>query len=486
MSRPTSKTKQKISTPLDPRLFVHGIDAETGDYLSGPYDPSNVLQQIRDDSEMDTSTPEKQRRLHRRGAEVLNAARQDDRGRPPEGVDARDLAQAGWGVIFAEGCDPGPIKKALEPLLTLRRNQAGPLFQCFDGPERAFRPDDTATSWLQRQGLDFGSGNVKKVPYFLLLVGNPDTVPFGQDFELGARFAVGRLGFSKLEHYRTYADNVVAAETDLRPAAELGEQAASWTLFAPHHQNDAATDGSVRCLAEPLHEAFSTDPTWRLDTYIGPDATRNALISRLSQNRPDLLFFAGHGLGPCHIDGETQGGLVCSDTVSLRGGALARHCVRAADLPDGDLRGMVAVLFGCYTVGCPEFDSFSTENRRLTAASNFSELPRRLLSRPNGALAVLGHVDRAWSTSYRMNNVPQPETFLSVTRALLSGERLGFATSRLGERYHQAATDYGNLLQQFSTTQKAPKNLHLSWIYHQDAKSYLIFGDPAVRPMGRR
>src|SRR6185295_10626431 len=41
--------------------------------------------------------------------------------------DPTDLAETGWGVIFAEGTPPG-VRRALEPLLTLREEQAKDLF----------------------------------------------------------------------------------------------------------------------------------------------------------------------------------------------------------------------------------------------------------------------------------------------------------------------------------------------------------------------
>src|SRR5918993_3561818 len=44
--------------------------------------------------------------------------------------DPNDLAQAGWGVIFGAGADP-EVKRALQPLLDRRREQAGALYKGF-------------------------------------------------------------------------------------------------------------------------------------------------------------------------------------------------------------------------------------------------------------------------------------------------------------------------------------------------------------------
>ena len=49
----------------------------------------------------------------------------------PSDVDAQDLAQAGWGVIFPTTTDPSLVE-ILQPLLDWRRLQAGDLFKIFE------------------------------------------------------------------------------------------------------------------------------------------------------------------------------------------------------------------------------------------------------------------------------------------------------------------------------------------------------------------
>ncbi|MCG8455386.1 MAG: hypothetical protein MI919_03825, partial [Holophagales bacterium] len=361
--------------------------------------------------------------------------------------------------------------------------------RCFFGGDRAFRREDDAISWLRRQGVDFGSGNLDKVPYYLLLVGDPGAIPFGADFDLGASHALGRIAFDEPEHYRTYAENVCTAEREAGPDPVAGskERAAGrprCAVFAPAHHADGATSGCLRCLVRPLLDTIHRRRSWELHDILEEDATKNALLSLLAGgNRPEILFFAGHGLGPSEKREDILGSLVCSDAHNLETDLRRPTYFSASDVPSADLRGMVAVLFGCHTVGVPELDSFATpEPKRLGPADRFAALPQRLLSQPNGALAVLGHVDRAWSHSYRYGQVPQPETFLSLFGALLDGEPLGAASGFLGDRCHQASSHYGRLLQEFARTEEAPADLTHFWVVEQDARSYLIFGDPAVRP----
>lgn len=64
-----------------------------------------------------------------------------------------------------------------------------------------------------------------------------------------------------------------------------------------------------------------------------------------------------------------------------------------------------------------------------------SRLPQALLGRENGALAVMGHIDRAWSCSYSIDGQPpQDQSFRDVLTKIMSGYRLGSATDQFNLR----------------------------------------------------
>src|SRR5262249_11994260 len=137
-------------------------------------------------------------------------------------VDATDLAAAGWGVIFAFGADPA-IKEALTPLLKLREKQstANPrFFRVFEG-EIAYRRGESKNDYLKRLPHSVGGGrgvapgpiNPKKLPYYLLLVGGPDEIPYRFQYELDVDYAVGRLSFDTVQEYADYAATVASAES---------------------------------------------------------------------------------------------------------------------------------------------------------------------------------------------------------------------------------------------------------------------------------
>ena len=110
-------------------------------------------------------------------------------------------------------------------------------------------------------------------------------------------------------------------------------------------------------------------------------------------------------------------------------------------------------------------------------------MPQRLLAHPKGgALAVVGHVERAWGTSFHWGSVPQTAVFESSLKRLLSGYPVGAAMEYFNERYAELATYLSRDLEDARFGKKIDP-LHLSdvWTAHNDARGYAIFGDPAVR-----
>ena len=194
--------------PEEPLLWFNGLDGRRGSYLTPPMAPGH-LADIACGATVDRA------RVRELQAWVARGEGKARRGLK-EGLDPGKLDEAGWGVIFPGSADSEPLREALAPLLDLRRAQAGKrqerFFREFAG-EDGYREGETKVAFLARHGAGPGPADPEKVPYYLLLVGDPEAIPFSFQYQLDVQYAVGRLCFDKLEEYSRYAESVVAAET---------------------------------------------------------------------------------------------------------------------------------------------------------------------------------------------------------------------------------------------------------------------------------
>ncbi len=475
-------------TPDDDLLHVNGVNGTTGDYLLEPLSPRQVVDLACDDDA---------RGLHR--AELRRRAERDQRGdlALAPGLDARDLAQTGWGVVFAADADEA-VADALRPLLDLRRRQA-----TAGGRERFYRefrggdghlPGESKQDFLARHGVTVGvPADPEYMPYYLLLVGDPGRVPFRFQYELDVEYAVGRLHFRTPDEYAHYARSVVAAETGPPPTPRQA------VFFGARSAGDRATELSAGRLVGPLAESLrAAFPTWHVEDVVGEEAKKDRLFRLLGAEPPALLFTASHGMGFDRGDVRQfahQGALLCSDWPGpSRRGRIPEAFYFAADdvAPDARLLGTMAFFFACYGAGTPLLDDFPHEKRLRTQAQIaprpfVAALPSRLLTHPGGgALAVVGHVERAWTYSFLLGDGrPQLQVFRAALKQLLEGYPVGAALEWFNQRYAALAASLTGALT------KAQLGIPLSpaellgtaslWTGHNDARSYIILGDPAVR-----
>jgi hypothetical protein len=143
--------------------------------------------------------------------------------------------------------------------------------------------------------------------------------------------------------------------------------------------------------------------------------------------------------------------------------------------------------FGCYSAGTPRHTDFIDDpNPAASADPPFvARLAQRLLAHPGGGcLAFVGHVDRAWNLSFLFRGItPRILPFSSCIRALLAGAPLGLALEYVTLRYATTATELANLLQKVRAWNFVADDRELAqlWLATNDARNFLIIGDPAVR-----
>lgn len=447
---------------------------------------------------------------------------------------------AGWGLVIAAGEDTA-VLEALAPLITKRCEDQGiapppltfnmgetcgawlrrvvgdayvdrPMLAPSPTPIFLYDPerDTTVYQWCARHGVRVDAVDPRRgLPYYLLLVGRPGPrwagdpyIPFDFQYDLDFYWGVGRIGFTdgigehRLAAYTAYAERLVAAER-----GQALRRDRSIAYVATRHEMDQSTNYSSDELVLPLLNGFDGRVPLATRLKFAPHglvegrATRDAILGLLSGEggRPGVLFSATHGIdlpfGHPDLIAQ-QGALVCQDW-SGYGPAERRHWLAGADLPAGlDLTGLIGVCFACFSTGCPSHDQFRLSReeppKAIAPYPFLAQLPQQLLER--GALAVLGHVDRAWSYSFREGGLPaQTQAFEDLLGRIMAGKRLGEATDQFNTRQGQVAVRLTMLLDNYSfAPADAPFGLQEigpRWAEFQDARAYSLLGDPAARLM---
>lgn len=460
-------------------LYVNGIDFNTGQYAFAPRSIDDIAKQVaqrHDPRSLEKTMGDKPRSF---ALPFRTTEKVED---------------AGWGVIFPTNT-PDAIRNALTPLIEFRRQRAGKRLKVLD-----YRPGEQLRDWYTRQQISPGNFSLSKVPYYLLLAGPPDQLPFEFQYLLGIEYAVGRLAFDDPRDYAQYVSSVIAYES-----GKSVPNAKKISYWGTRHIGDAATRLSSTFLLDPLINGIPGDDGqppinsvtgFDQEFFLAKNATKANLLATLHAPKPSaLLFTASHGMAFNAGQAEQaagQGALLCQDWQGF-GSMKPEHFLSAADVADdANVNGMVAFLFACFGAGTPDKDQFVSDLSQAGSAPPLAPkpfmaaLPRRLLTHPKGsALAVVGHIDRAWGFSMQAPNVsaPQIETFSSTIGDVLSGKPIGHVMSgRFGARFAELSTDLLNDISPTATGQRPnDRDLVNRWIERNDAQNYVLLGDPAVR-----
>lgn len=495
---------------MSDEIFFNGIDAETGQYLMPPIERSATLDLIKGMGQ-DSRVVNWLRRM-------WTVISQPHLGLPLD-VRPEVVAEAGWAIVFHRD-EEDAVKQAFAPLIEHRKRQVlahrqqnppvgvdGEVGEVDIVKVLTYQGDegDDANRWLAR--LDVSSGSVvpTKVPYYLLIVGSPTRIPFLFSQNLDVEYAVGRLHFDRVEEYSRYVQNVIAYETG--DAVANTKEAVFW---GTRHDFDRATQLSADWLVKPLADGLPADngqpatpgvaTKWGYHTrkLWGPAATKSALKEVFAPTGdgaadvppPAFLFTASHGMGwskPNDKQAADQGALVCQDWPGF-GGINAPHYFAASDLLQSDPRaqGLIAFFFACYGAGTPLHDRFlhkAGEAPPLIAQEPFiAALPKTLLAQ-GGALACIGHVERAWGYSIQPPTVESPQLlpFQNAIGRILIGQPIGHALKDFNERYAALSSQLAGTLERIGFGQTVDEStLAANWIERNDAQGYAVIGDPAV------
>lgn len=520
----------KSDTPADDELYPNGVSPEGRPLLRIDADAAANMAQGKVGAE-----PPELKNVYKA---KQNAASGDHFGVTGD-IAQEKLEEARWAIVI-NALEDASVLKAVWPLVEHRMRQMGFSKLDFDfrsgenattwlsrhtdgnkknlrdswgtiPPVLTYRPGDRTNAWLARNGASQGPVDPRRgVPFYLMLLGRPGPldeddqayIPLNFQYELDIFWGVGRLCFTSIDGrhnlaaYTTYAERVAGFESAQNAASRMRKEI---VYFGTRHDMDKSTERSADELVTPLTK-WSTNPAntpvksgFSHRVFLGDDATRSNLEGVLKGTgdgkAPAVLFTATHGLGLPLSDAclvNHQGALVTADW-SGAGSIKRDHWFAGEDLAGGaNLEGTMAFLFACYGAGCPDRDEFIFDEQKgrpqIAPFPFIAQLPQQLLLQ--GALGVLGHVERAWTYSFSGTEGAKAQTqgFEDVLSRLLQGMRAGSATDQFNIVQGARASALTEELESIKFGKIVdPTELSKLWMARNDARNYALLGDPAAR-----
>lgn len=460
-------------------------------------------------------------------------------------ADRNSLAQ-GWGVLVPKGqrdriewIKSLYVARAEDPdiaefreLWTRRRAEGDQRSLSDAEPLPVFEVDSAevetvagAITWVRREyrSLFRGGGKLDKdkvCPLYLLILGDLHEVPLVLQQVLDGDALVGRLAFTHddgspdIDGYRTYATKVVGHER------ETTARARPKALFYVPQDGTLAVNAGYRGLIAPLHDLLSRQAEFsgarELEDAFFPDPS--TLLDDPDLRGPHVLTTLSHGLGRWTNSPSDQRKLQGAmsfgrDSEPLSAQMLREHLQTRPFLPGG-----VWFYIACFGGGTPKTSAYARWLARLVNPGDLprdsvrglsldrpfiAALPQVALASPVGPLAVVAHIDLAWTFAMKDHG---PER--TGTRAPFLHKRLGrmvqaFGISPPGRLStgiwgpgmggpQRVGASFGALVDERRTlemeltmlTEQGPGELSSSypelWLTRQDLGGYIILGDPAV------
>jgi hypothetical protein len=445
----------------------------------------------------------------RRGlvAESLRSAPRPEPVEEPDALwdatgDPNDLSRQRWGLVAPRGPRGDRLLALVEPLRRWRQEAQGgaPVIvyrvqSAMDGPY--------AMRW-KKEVFRHERTSERDRPRYLLLLGDLHEVPLELQQALSTDAFVGRLAFASDDGYAAYADKV------LRWEGAASRETRARMLFYTSRDRTSATELGHRALVTPCvtacrerQEEDGFPPADILELGSSGAVPVEHLLDHATRPGPGVLFTLSHGRGrPCGGWARPEERLAHQGELQLPDGRFLPAEVLASRpfLPGG-----IWFSFACFSAGTPARSSYAHWLRRLPEQDPnarrglealpragelpfVAALPRAALANPDGPLAVMGHVDLAWSLSFSDRGRGTPSHFIELLGELARGSRAGVALHTLMRVLNETSSELTALYNQEelerahggTCTVDSAARARL-WMLRQDLANYILLGDPAVR-----
>jgi hypothetical protein len=427
--------------------------------------------------------------------------------------DPNSLEKQRWGVVIPNTPEGERLLSLIKPLQELRQEeQKGRPVEVYRVPPGM--TDIETLAWRDQVFEDQEKGQASW-PRYLVVLGDLDGVSLEFQQVMTTDRIVGRITFPTDQGYEAYVTKVLKWHN-----TPYQDDAARALLYTARDGTNATAIGYhalmeptlSRCKRSVENGLFKAKEILEIGKREEP--SRADLFEQLRRAEPAVLFSMSHGLGA-----PRRGWPSVSKQRELQGAMSlgAGERLTAADAASGAfLPGGVWFFLACYGAGTPKESAYIHWLSELRDAGAFSgrvdsilsclpkpgdrpfiaALPQAALANPDGPLAVMGHIDLAWTYSFQgagQSATSKPERFEGIFRALLEGNRAGTAYHTLLRYGTQSAVHLSTLYNRSETAgrgaakgsaaeapARAVERASL-WMLRYDLLGYVFLGDPAVR-----
>jgi hypothetical protein len=425
-------------------------------------------------------------------------------------ADPNDLPLQRWGVVAPKGREGDRLLEAITPLIRLREEEQrvpATIYRVsaeMDGKQALAWKEDVY--WSEDVEDD-------DRPLYLLMLGDLQQVSLELQHTLAHGVLVGRAHFEgadgevDLDGYAAYAEKVV------RFAREgTQERSPDMQFFVARDGTSATIYGEARLIAPTLEASRLSREKGKLpaaDVRELEVETVEALLAAGAGARPSVLLSMSHGLG------APRRGWPSAEEQWRRQGALVlgHDDVLDAERMSGQtfLPGGLWFCFACFGAGTPSVSAYHAWLSELSKEGAYAgkaksvlaslalagqrpfvaSMPQAALRNPAGPLAVIGHMDLAWTYSFsgvtdlsesRKSRIYRP------LEVMVRGSRVGVALDALMLSYRETndalMADYQRAADARANNQPDPtdpKERGHRWMLRNDLRGYVLLGDPAVR-----
>ncbi|HRI68294.1 MAG TPA: peptidoglycan-binding domain-containing protein [Polyangium sp.] len=426
-----------------------------------------------------------------------------------DGGDPNSLPEQRWGIVAPEGATGDRLLELIAPLQKAREEQQGEPAIVFRAPPNL--EDDDVGAWWSKV---YGNEGIEEAdrPRYLVMLGDADVLSWELQQRLASDTFIGRLCFPNEAGYESYVHKLLASE-NAKPHA--GSRALYYTV----RDGTAATNIGHAGLMRPTIEQSRSGqkkgvfPAREIiEIGDGDNLSADDFLAAVDKDDASMLFTVSHGCG------APRGGWSTAEEQRRLQGAMsfgAGQKITAEDLANRTfLPNGLWFFFACFGAGTPHGSAYHHWLAALREVGLYGRnidgvlaslpgekerpfvaaLPQAVLANPKGPLAVMGHVDLAWTFSFHdvgTTNKYRPSRFQDIFRTLVDGKRVGAGYFELQRFFNQASVDLSTMYDK-DARQKA-KNAAVEddkerkirkatlWMLRQDLSAYVLLGDPAAR-----